>query len=102
MKKGDENDPKGLISEAYKIAGITDAECRSIFLDWALGVPIEKDTQTIVRKLLLVFEVAAPEHPMTATLREGLKNFENPRRRGGWRGRSRLSNQSIKNPPNIK
>lgn len=89
MKKGDENDPTGLISEAYKIEGITDGECRSIFLDWALGVPIEKDTQTVVRKLLLLYEVAAPEHPMTATLREGLRTLASPRRRGGWRGRPR-------------
>ena len=93
MKKGDENDPKGLISEAYKIEGITDGECRSIFLDWALGVPIEKDTQAVIRKLLLLYEVAAPEHPMTSTLREGLKNVSNPRRRGGWRSRPRSSNQ---------
>ena len=92
MKKGNENDPKGLISEAYKIEGITDGECRSIFLDWALGVPIEKDTQVVIRRLLLLYEVAAPEHPMTATLREGLKNHASPRRRGGWRGRPRSSN----------
>ena len=93
MKKGEENDPKGLISEAYKIEGITDGECRSIFLDWALGVPIEKDTQTVIRKLLLLYEVAAPEHPMTATLREGLETLASPRRRGGWRGRPRSRNQ---------
>ena len=93
MKKGDENDPKGLLSEAYKIEGITNGECRSIFLDWALGVPIEKDTQAVIRKLLLLYEVAAPEHPMTATLREGLKTLASPRRRGGWRGRQRPSNQ---------
>ena len=42
MKKGDENDPKGLISEAYNIDGITAGECRSIFLDWALAFPLRK------------------------------------------------------------
>jgi hypothetical protein len=31
-------DPKGLIFEAFRIDGITDAECRSIFVDWALSV----------------------------------------------------------------
>jgi hypothetical protein len=31
-------DPKGLIREAFRIDGITDAECRSIFVDWALSV----------------------------------------------------------------
>ena len=93
MKKGDENDPKGLISEAYKIEGIAVGECRSIFLDWALGVSIEKDTQAVIKELLLVYEVAEPEHPMTATLREGLRTLESPRRRGGWRGRPRSLTQ---------
>ena len=37
MAKGDALDRKGLIEEAYKIDGITAAECRSIFLDWALS-----------------------------------------------------------------
>ena len=93
MKKGDENDPKGLLSEAYKIEGITNGECRSIFLDWALGVPIEKDTQDVITKLLLVYEMAAPDHPMTKTLREGLKTVASPRRRGGWRRRPRSPNE---------
>ena len=93
MKKGDENDPKGLISEAYKIEGITVGECRSIFLDWALGVPIEKDTQAVIREILLVYEMVAPKHPMTGTLREGLRTLTSPRRRGGWRGRPRSSTQ---------
>ena len=91
MKKGDENDPKGLLSEAYKIEGITAGECRSIFLDWSLGVPIEEDTQAVIKEVLSVYEVSSPEHPMTGTLREGLKNLASPRRRGGWRGRPRSS-----------
>ena len=37
MAKGDALDRKGLIEEAYKVDGITAAECRSIFLDWALS-----------------------------------------------------------------
>ncbi len=93
MKKGDENDPKGLISEAYKIEGITAGECRSIFLDWALGVPVERDTQDVIKDVLSVYEKGAPKHPMTATLREGLKTLASPRRRGGWRGRPRSSNE---------
>ena len=31
-------DPKGLIREAYAIEGITDGECRSILIDWALSL----------------------------------------------------------------
>ena len=42
--KGTADDPKGLIREAYSIDGITKAECRSIFLDWALSLPLENDT----------------------------------------------------------
>ena len=93
MKKGDENDPKGLISEAYKIEGITTGECRSIFLDWVLGVPVERDTQDVIKDVLSAYEKGAPKHPMTATLREGLKTLASPRRRGGWRGRPRSSNE---------
>ena len=36
--KGDLDDPKALIQEAYKIENITRSECRSIFLDWALSL----------------------------------------------------------------
>ena len=91
MKKSDENDPKGLIIEAYNIQGITAGECRSIFLDWALGVPIEKDTQAVIKEVLSLYETLAPDHPMTATLQEGLTTLASPRRRGGWRGRPRSS-----------
>ena len=84
---------RGLIFEAYNMVTVSEAECRSIFLDWALGVPIEKDTQEVITKLLLVYEMAAPDHPMTETLREGLKTLASPRRRGGWRGRPRSSNE---------
>jgi hypothetical protein len=34
----DTADPKGLIRESYAIGGIGPAECRSIFLDWALSL----------------------------------------------------------------
>ena len=34
----DPNDPKGLIRESYRIEGIGPGECRTICLDWALGV----------------------------------------------------------------
>ena len=92
MKKGDKNDPKGLINEAYKIEGITAGECRSIFLDWALSVPIERDIQAIIKEVLSNYEGRSPNHPMTGTLYEGLKTLESPRRRGGWRGRPRSTN----------
>ena len=53
MKISDNKDPKGLISEAYKIEGITLGECRSIFLDWALGLPIKKDTQAVITEVFV-------------------------------------------------
>ena len=87
MKKGDINDPKGLISEAYKIDGITLGECRSIFLDWILGIPSDHDSQLLIACKLTQYEKLAPNHPMTKTLRKGLTTLALPRRRGGWRGR---------------
>ena len=52
MKKGDAIDPKGLIGEAYKIEGITEPECRSIFLDWALAVDASVDSAALIAVLL--------------------------------------------------
>lgn len=95
MMKGDKNDPKGLISEAYKIEGITLSECRSIFLDWILGIPIGCDTQLLIGYKLSQYEKSAPEHPMTKTLRKGLTTLASPRRRGGWRGRRRGKSETI-------
>ncbi|MFW2541883.1 hypothetical protein ACN2XU_04515 [Primorskyibacter sp. 2E107] len=87
--KGDALDPKGLITEAYRIEGITVSECRSIFLDWALSVPVDVDTGALIGTLLARFEPEAPEHPMTGVLREGLDKMTTPRRRGGYRARDR-------------
>lgn len=89
MIKGDVNDPKGLILESYRIEGITKSECRTIFLDWALSLPMEQDTGTGIRNLLAQYGEQAPDHPMTAVLNEGLISMATPRRRGGWRSRPR-------------
>ena len=82
-------DRKGLVREAYRIDGITEGECRSIFLDWALSLPIERDTSTTIRALLTRYQVDNVTHPMTEVLTEGLTTMTNPRRRGGWRSRPR-------------
>ena len=37
------SDPRGVIFEAYRIEGITGPDCRSIFLDWALGLNTDLD-----------------------------------------------------------
>ncbi len=86
--KGDPRlDPKGLIRESYRIEGITAAECRSIFLDWALSLPEGTGTDEALRLLLARHGAEAPDHPMTEVLRAGLDRVALPRRRGGRRGR---------------
>ena len=87
--KGDQNDPKGLIYESFRIEGISKAECRSIFLDWALSLPVEQETGSVLRHLLSTYEGDNPEHPMIEVMREGLAGMSAPRRRGGWRSRPR-------------
>jgi hypothetical protein len=79
----DPNDPKGLVREAYRIEGITAPECRSIFLDWALSLPVAADTVAPIKALLAKYGAAAPDHPMTATLTEGLGAVPQGGRRGG-------------------
>ncbi|CUH77567.1 hypothetical protein [Tropicibacter naphthalenivorans] len=87
MRKGNEFDPKGLVTEAYKIDGITLEECRTIFLDWALSVPVDADTKTHIEALLQMH--GQEGHPMTQVLEEGRTSMTAPRRRGGYRSRPR-------------
>ncbi len=87
--KGDARDPKGLIRESYKIDGITASECRTIFLDWALGVPAGVDAKSEVQALLLQYADQPADHPMTLTLVAALKDVGPARRRGGRAGRGR-------------
>lgn len=89
IHKGSADDPKGLIFEAYRIAGITKPECRTIFLDWALSLPGEQTPHEAIARLLETYGTDHPDHPMTDVLREGQMSQASPRRRGGWRGRNR-------------
>ncbi len=89
MKKGTEMDPKGLVYEAYRIEGIDKSQCRTIFLDWALSLPLEQNTATTLKALLAQYEPEHPDHPMTQVMTEGLVGMASPRRRGGWRSRPR-------------
>ncbi|WP_137701989.1 hypothetical protein [Marimonas lutisalis] len=86
--KGDTHDPKALIREAYRIEGIGLAECRSVFLDWALSLPDGMDSRAAVAVLLERYG-AEEDHPMTQVLREGAERAASPARRGGRRGRAR-------------
>ncbi len=83
----DEIDPTGLVREAYRIDGITPGECRSIFLDWALGVPVDADTAALIKALLARHAAAPAGHPMTEVLTDGLAAAQAPTRRGGRAGR---------------
>lgn len=81
-------DPKGLIRESYRIEGISEPECRSIFLDWAIGVPSDADPRDLIRGLIAVYGSTHPDHPMTRVLTAGLDTPSRTGRRGGRRGRS--------------
>lgn len=82
-------DPKGVIRESYRIEGISEPECRSIFLDWAIGVPAEVDPKDRIRALLDLHGDAHPNHPMTGVLKAGLDEPERTGRRGGRGARLR-------------
>ncbi len=81
MSGAQDLDPGGLIAEAYRIDGIGPAECRSIFLDWALKLSPDVDPRHAIADLLARHADAAPDHPMTAVLGEGLGPVNPPRRR---------------------
>lgn len=81
-------DPRGLIREAYRIEGITPASCRTIFLDWAMGQPVDADVTKLIGTVLGLYGPDHPDHPMTAVLQEGLGSADAPRRRGGSRARA--------------
>lgn len=83
------NDPKGLVREAYRIEGITDAECRTIFLDWALSLPEGIEQQDALKTLCVEYGEPHPDHPMTSVMQQGLQQITAPRRRGGWKSRNR-------------
>lgn len=88
-----EYDPRGLIFEAYRMEGISEAECRSIFFDWALGTELGADTGAMIDGFLAEYAVHAPDHPMSAVLREGREKTLRPVgggqvRRGGRAGRT--------------
>lgn len=85
--KGDLYDPKALIREAYRLEGIGKPECRTIFLDWALSLPDAVAVPDALAELIARHVTSAPDHPMSAVLREGLEKARSPARRGGWRGR---------------
>ena len=86
MRDKDPDDPKGLIREAYRIEGISEPECRSIFMDWALSSDRD-DARPVIADLLARYGADMQDHPMSKVLREGLEAPAKARRRGGRAGR---------------
>ena len=73
MKKGIfSSDPRGLIFEAYNLVTVSEAECRSIFLDWALGLEPKYDALEEIKTYLDYYEAIYSNHPMNEVLHEGL------------------------------
>lgn len=78
------DDPKGLIRESYNIDGISDAECRSILIDWALSLDAGVEQHAALARLLARYGADAPDHPMTALISAAGAQPQTARgRRGG-------------------
>ncbi|MFZ3582300.1 hypothetical protein ACOI1H_09045 [Loktanella sp. DJP18] len=86
--KGDALDPAGLIREAFRIDGITAADCRVIFLDWAMKRSQTGDLRARVAALCDQYADQPADHPMMQTLKAGLARSPIARRRGGRAGRA--------------
>lgn len=89
MSDIDVSDPRGLIRESYNIDGISEGECRSIFLDWAISVPVGEDDKAHVRTLLDFYGSDQAGHPMTKVLSDALDPPSRTGRRGGASARRR-------------
>lgn len=89
MQDLSELDQKQLIREAFRIEGITESQCRSIFLDWALSLPMDAENRSAIEQMLNHYSREPQDHPMSVVLRQGLGEAATPRRRGGWRSRPR-------------
>tara|TARA_B100000902_G_C27195653_1_gene856321 strand:+ start:417 stop:686 length:270 start_codon:yes stop_codon:yes gene_type:complete len=73
MNKGNlSEDPRGLLFEAYRMENISPPECRSIFLDWILGLDSSIEYELAMMAALKEYENDNFSHPMTQVIREGL------------------------------
>ena len=81
-------DARGMIHEAYCIDGITEQDCRTIFLDWAMFAPDAPPMAEQLERLMQVYGKDNPDHPMTKVIRQGLdRTNQKSGRRGGRMGR---------------
>lgn len=90
MTERSEFDVKNLMHEAFRIEGITEAECRSIFMDWALSRADIPPVHEAIAGLISHYAPHHPNgHPMLMVLEQGQTPMTGARRRGGARGRAR-------------
>jgi hypothetical protein len=83
-------DERGMIHEAYLIEGITEQDCRTIFLDWAMFAPENTPVAEQLERFLQVYGAENPDHPMTRVIRQGLdQSNRKTGRRGGRMGRQK-------------
>ncbi len=78
-----EFDPRNLIREAFRIEGITLADCRSVFLDWALGLKDHQEPRVAAAALLAHYSDEPGDHPMRVVLTEARDRPPPARRRSG-------------------
>ncbi|MEM1346894.1 MAG: hypothetical protein AAGI34_20270 [Pseudomonadota bacterium] len=89
VKSPHPDDPRALIDEAYRIEGLWPEDARSIFFDWALGLPTGEDPAAAASRLLAHHGAQPAEHPMSVLLREAAAGQgARPRRRGGRAART--------------
>ena len=87
MKSGHPDDPRALVAEAYAIDGLGPEDARTIFLDWALGLPDGTEPAGAAARLLAHHAGAPEDHPMTRLLREAEAGAARPAGRRGARRR---------------
>ncbi len=81
-------DARGMIHEAYCIDGITEQDCRTIFLDWAMFALDSPPVAEQLERFLQVYGADNPDHPMTQVIRQGLdQSNRKTGRKGGRMGR---------------
>ncbi len=81
------DDPRGLVDEAYRIEGLGPEDARSIFFDWALGLPAGEDPGAAAARLLDHHGDQPADHPMSRLLAEAVAGPVAPGRRRGRRQR---------------
>lgn len=91
-----EADPKGLVRESYNIEGITEAECKSIFIDWALSLKTA-DSASALRALLDHYAPGREGHPMSVVLQAALAAPPPPSAAAGASGVWQASRSAIYN-----